>query len=72
MKKKIKQTAVEWLFEKIMDSNHDDDLYEILEQAKTMEKEQIVNALNDGWNMAKHSNFVNSQVEQYYNEIYGK
>jgi hypothetical protein len=72
MKKKIKQTAVEWLFEKIMDSNHDDDLYEILEQAKAMEKEQIVNALNDGWNMAKHSNFVNSQAEQYYNEIYGK
>jgi len=36
----MKQTAVEWLFEKIIDSNHDDDLYEILEQAKEMEKQQ--------------------------------
>jgi hypothetical protein len=37
----MKQTAVEWLFEKIIDSNHDDDLYEILEQAKEIEREQI-------------------------------
>ena len=42
------QTAVEWLFEKIIDSNHDDDLYEILEQAKEMEKQQIEDAYNEG------------------------
>jgi len=41
-------------------------------QMMAMEKEQIVNALNDGWNMAKHSNFVNSDAEQYYNETYKK
>ena len=43
-----KQTAVEWLFEKIMDSNHDDDLYEILERAKEMEQQQIEDAYNEG------------------------
>ena len=37
----MKQTAVEWLFEKIIDSDHDDDLYEILDQAKEIEKQQM-------------------------------
>lgn len=37
---KKKQTAVEFLFEKIVDSKHDDDLYKFLAQAKVMEKEQ--------------------------------
>jgi hypothetical protein len=40
--------------------------------AKEMEKEQIIDAVNDTWNMAKHSNFVNAQAEQYYNETYKK
>jgi len=61
-----KQTAVEWLFEKIMDSNHDDDIYEILEQAKAMEKEQIEDAWDDGID-----SFSTRSAEQYYNETYG-
>jgi hypothetical protein len=66
-----KQTAVEWLINQVEDFIGLIPV-DIIEQAKAMEKEQIVNALNDGWYMAKHSNFVNSDAEQYYNETYKK
>jgi hypothetical protein len=69
-----KQTAVKWLQEEItnrQNGNGDSkSMNEIFDQALAMEKEQIVDVLNDGWNMAKHSNFVNAQAEQYYNETY--
>jgi len=38
-----------------------------LEQAKQMEKEQILNAFTDGDYQA-----FESEAEQYYNETYGK
>ena len=47
-------------------------LKDAVERAKEMEKEQIIDAVNDAWNMAKHSNFVNAQAEKYYNETYKK
>jgi hypothetical protein len=37
----------------------------------SMEKEQIVDAVNDSWNMAKHLNFADAQAVQYYNETHG-
>jgi len=41
----MKQTAVEWLFEKLWNTNKDKfTWYAILKQAKEMEKEQIVKA----------------------------
>lgn len=61
-----KQTATEWLFEKIMDSNSDDDLYEFLKQAKAMEKEQLEEAWMDGMEGILHE----IAAEQYYNETY--
>jgi hypothetical protein len=67
-----KQTAVEWLLEVLNDQqllkNYP---IEIIDKAKEMEKEQIMDAVNDSWNMAKHSNFADAQAEQYYNETYG-
>ncbi len=36
-----KQTATELLFEKIMDSKHDDDLHKFLAQSKTLERYQL-------------------------------
>ena len=62
------QTAVEWLFEKILDSNHDDDLYKILEQAKEMEKEQIESAYRKGHTESSWGRHSNS--ENYYNETF--
>ena len=64
----VKQTAVEWLIEKLTTSislqqKHID---ELKEQAKAMEKEQIVCAV-DGFPISKrHLN-----GEEYYNDIYG-
>ena len=41
----MKQTAVEWFFEQIMYADVDIKVWrEILEQAKEMEKQQIINA----------------------------
>ncbi len=41
---KMKQTAVEWLFEQVWITSGED-LPELLEQAKEMEKEQIIDAV---------------------------
>ena len=59
------KTAVEWLVDKVTDMIHESnhiELVSLLEQAKQMEKEQIINAYKNGQKI----------VEQYYNETYGK
>ena len=61
----MKQTAVEWLFEKldVVDSSI---IYEYFEQAKAMEKEQIKDAWFDGvtnWDSEK-------EVEDYIKETF--
>lgn len=75
-----KQTAVEWLVEQIINKhpiitqylpNYNFDK-ELIEQAKEMEKQQIMMAVTDSWYMAKGSDFQELQAEQYYNEEYGK
>lgn len=68
-------TAVEWLADKVTDMIHESnhiELVSLLEQAKQMEKGQIMIAIKDSWYMAKGSNFQEPQEEQYYNETYGK
>jgi enoyl reductase-like protein len=74
-----KQTAIEWLIEKTTESGHlwltdkpysMDELSLIIEKAKEMEKEQIIDAHNIGRN-DKHNDF-DREGEQYYNETYGK
>ena len=60
-----KQTAVEWLVEKL-DQNFDYVADTLIEQAKEMEKEQIVEAINYGcsdWGSFKDG-------REYYNETY--
>jgi hypothetical protein len=70
-----KQTAVEWLFEKLPTIDKYDPYYaDIFQQAKAMEKEQIIDAVDagfdDGSNFIEDIKFTNA--EQYYNETYGK
>jgi hypothetical protein len=69
-----KQTAVEWL--KLQLEEHGDPQYceltwkeldELCEQAKAMEKEQII----DAW-MVTDNELQRLAAEQYYNETYGK
>ena len=64
-----KQTSVDYLVSKLPQRmlNY---LKEEIEQAKAMEKEQIMKAVKDSWYMAKGSNFQYPQEEQYYNETY--
>jgi hypothetical protein len=72
----MKQTAVEWLKDTIESFGNKHEflmswgtLDELIEQALTMEKEQIMEAYKDG--LIQHPNDFLSQ-EQYYNETYGK
>ena len=63
----MKQTAVEWLatyLKGITSLNCD----EVIEKAKAMEKEQIINAYDDG----EYDCGCNGDSEQYYNETFKK
>jgi hypothetical protein len=68
-----KQTAVEWLEKEISTKlgNNDllDDLYE---QAKAMEKEQIIGAYTECWMMdGGNGNHKLKEANEYFNETYG-
>ena len=67
-----KQTAVEWLQAEIDNKDMGEIpmwIYEFIEQAKAMEKEQIIQAYyQNGWN----DNDNEHNAEQYYNETYKK
>jgi hypothetical protein len=71
------QTAVEWLVNAIhvyIHESKDQYLLELLEQAKKMEKEQIINAYQsggiDGQIFALTRKINNENGEQYYKETY--
>lgn len=62
----MKQTAVEWLADKMLTESHSKIEWDrIVEQAKEMEKEQIVNAYNDCEWTGDHED-----GEKYYKETY--
>jgi predicted HTH transcriptional regulator len=70
----MKQTATEWLFEKLWDSPKDKLTWNaILEQAKQMEKQQIENARIDiGHYKGLNFNDASKHAQQYYKETYDK
>jgi hypothetical protein len=65
----MKQTAVDWLVEKLKENGVHfwQEEIEMIEEAKEMEKEQIIEAF-------KHGDipplFLNLNAEQYYNETF--
>ena len=62
-----KQTAVDWLVEKLdnnLDINHSWRTRQYIEQAKQMEKEQIIDSFLDGYKSHPYL------AEQYYKETY--
>jgi hypothetical protein len=63
----MKETAVEWLVEQCP-RIETIVAYNILEQAKEMEKQQIINAYQKGFNNAYFNNPLSK--EQYYNETF--
>jgi hypothetical protein len=72
-----KQTAVEWLVENYLplkrgiELRHEHTL-KVFEQAKAIEKQQIIDACNLQRNDYKGMPTYNTSGEQYYNEIYNK
>ena len=69
----MKQTAVEWLVEQLEKHYVSQDIKNtvVFVQAKSMEKKQILQSLNDGKSMAL-GNLENKSLEQYYNETFNK
>jgi len=82
-KEKVKQTAVEWLVEeitfyersfynwmwiKLKTTVQGYNLTKIIEKAKEMEKEQIIEAFEDG----NEQGFICKEGIEYYNETYKK
>jgi len=60
----MKQTAAEWLFEKLWNTDKDKfTWYAILKQAKEMEKQQIIEA---NWEASEDTD----RAEQYYNKTF--
>ena len=73
----MKQTAVEWLVEQISYTttsseiiSYHKDISKLVEQAKEMEKEQIIEAMNRMGNTDFYCEY--EDPEQYYNETYKK
>lgn len=65
-KNKMKQTAVEWLVEELTKQNMFMDLFkEEIEQAKEMEKEQMVDAWNSAYGGDSHHD-----GKDYFNKTY--
>ena len=78
-----KQTAVEWLINKINSDNYQKAFgqtyisVELIEQAKQIEKEQIINAFGEkrqfiGFDDNECFGIKEVSGEEYYNETYGK
>jgi predicted secreted protein len=69
-----KKTAVEWLVEQIC-GDHTEQWQKEIEQAKEMEKQQIIDAFNNGEFFPSdyyHANNPNVDgSETYYNKTYG-
>ena len=71
-----KQTAIEWLWFNLNFEPYDEEDFKsnnrIWEQAKTMEKQQIMNARIDGdENHTFNSQMREEYANDYYNETYG-
>ena len=65
----MKQTAVEWLEEEMSKTyifNQDD--FDMFKKAKEMEKQQIIDAYQQGFNNDYSTNPLSK--EQYYNETF--
>jgi hypothetical protein len=77
MSEEIKMTAVDWLVKKFMTENTTrEGWHEIFNQAKQMEKEQIIEARQDGHD-STHAEYgetpkcyLDGSNEQYYNQTY--
>jgi hypothetical protein len=71
----MKQTAVEWLVEKIQQANPTFKFDALIREAKEMEKEQIEKAFDNGWQRAndtKDKSYTTAEDYgfNYYNKTF--
>lgn len=71
----MKQTAVEWLEKEFVKLESTIGvhgiMYELIEQAKEMEKRQIMDAYKIGFSgVWEDARYDNERAEQYYNQIF--
>jgi len=68
----MKQTAVDWFLDEILKCGYIKKLPIIeFQQAKEMEKEQMIDAWSNGWlNDYQSDEDVKNSAEQYYNETF--
>jgi hypothetical protein len=72
----MKQTAVEWLVEQLFKTNNNTndvkkiDSKSIIDQAKEMEKQQIIDAWKDGAYGGGQFTTTFDNEKQYYNETF--
>lgn len=64
-----KQTAVDWFVDKLMKGEFINSPNELIEQAKEMEKEQMLEFWQGGIDCTQRSG---TSFEQYYKETYNK
>ena len=62
-----KKTAVEWLMNEIYRPNRKVSITDIIDQAMEMQKQQIIDAYNEGWR--NHTALQFKSAERYYNEL---
>lgn len=67
-----KQTAVEWFFDKLENHEIQAKHYDLYQQAKAMEKEQLKDAYRVGRAEGIEPFGLNTTFKQYYEETYGK
>ena len=68
------KTAVDWLFQNLWEEPKDKmTWYAILDKAKEMEKEQMINAYSMGVSdEGRKSIHTRANAEEFYNETYGE
>jgi hypothetical protein len=64
------QTAVEWLFEQLDITQGYESAIELLEKAKAIEKEQIIEAHEQGFYSPPVRTSRRKEAEEYYNETF--
>jgi len=73
----VKETAVEWLIDQVVNLDwknlQGEEKIKIFKQAKEMEKQQIMKAVDDGFEEgSKFPEDINLyDAEEYFNETYG-
>jgi predicted secreted protein len=67
----MEKTAVEWLINQLKESIGLKDM-QVIEKAKEMEKQQIIDAFNKGFVTDQWDKSKENKAEQYYNETFNK